>query len=391
MKKYIIACILFACTMLCGCGDKRASDYNKEGQAYYDNGDYVRAEECLQKAREMEPSNLSFKQNHAMIMVQTGRVDEAIALLGETVSTNEDEDSKRLNKFAYRGMGIASLEAKAYANAITFFDRALSIEVSTDWDNDIKYYKADASRSMGDNAGAKMLLTEIVASDVQNPKVFRTLADIYREEGDYRSAIENYRNVLKFDKGDFETYIGLAASYAALGEQKNADEALFQASLLEIKSDKDKYYLGVIHFYMKEYNSAKPEMEYALANGINEAYFYLAELEMITGSPEKAVKYFEKYCETVEVQSPTVCNDMAVCSINKKDYEKAYEWIEKGLSYPASGSQQELKRNEVACLEGMGKLDEATKKLKEYLIDYPEDEAAKTDYAFLSMRTGTAS
>ena len=178
----------------------------------------------------------------------------------------------------------------------------------------------------------------------------------------------------------------MASCYSEMEYYDEADEALFLASLQDIETDEDKYYLGVVHYYQQEYESARAEMEFALANGFTEAYFYLGEICFIQEDYDEALEYFEKYSEQVVSVSATVCNDMAVCYMYADDYETAYEWIQKGLDYGYSKVQKALLRNEVACLEGMGNLSVAFVKLTEYIEAFPDDEAAKTEYEFLKDR-----
>ena len=101
---------------------------------------------------------------------------------------------------------------------------------------------------------------------------------------------------------------------------------------------------------------------------------------------EKALEYFNEYTKTAVVKSPTVCNDVAVCCIKKGDYETAKGWIDSGLEFGNSGVVKELKKNEIVCLEGLGKLRDARDKLAEYVAAYPEDEEAKTEYEYLGTR-----
>lgn len=387
MKKKLgtILTIFVISVSLAACG-KSASDYNKEGMAYYESRDYDQAEEYLAKALESDPDNAEYKQNYAMILIQQGKQDEAIEEFTSTVSDKNSASAKKQNKYAYRGIGMAYIQKQDYAQAIEYFDKALAIDAEKDWNTDIIYYKANATLLGGDTDGALELYTQLINENSENYLVYQARANVYREKGDYASALADYNSAMLYCDGGFELYIGLAACYMETGHQEEAKEALFLASLLDIKTDEDKYYLGVIHYYQGEYESAKAEMEYALANGFNEAYFYLGEICLIQQEYTEAQKYFENYAEGTVTVSPTVCNDMAVCFINAGDYESANEWIQKGLGFENSNVLQELRRNEIACLEGMGDLSGAFAKLGTYVADYPDDAAAVTEYEFLKDR-----
>ncbi len=390
VKKSMSAMLLLALSaaVLSGCGSKKdASDYFDKGMEYYDSRDWAQAEEYLSKATAMDADNISYVQNYAMTLVQEGRAEEAIEIFKSTMSDKDTNSALKNNKYAYRGIGISYLQMKNYSQAVKCFDLALEIEKIPEWNTDIKYYKANALVLSGEADKALECYNEIIHDDEKNALAYRARADVYRARGDYKKAIDDYNSALNYAEGGFEIYIGLASSYVMSGQQAQADEALFKATLLDIKDDKDKYYLGVVHYYQKKFDSAKAEMEYAIANGIDEAYFYLAEMSLLDDDYKTALECFDKYVQTTVIGSPTVCNDMAVCLIKAGRYDEANEWIGKGLEYTNSSVTKELKRNEIACLEGMGELKKAKEKLDEYLTAYPDDEAAAAEKEYLSTRT----
>lgn len=380
------ACGVIFLLALTGCGKKSARDYDKQGMEFYEKGDYDQAEEYLAKATTMDADNVTYIQDYAVVLIQQNRAGEAIELFESTLTEKTTGKKGKQNKYAYRGIGIAYIQLKDYENALQNFRMALSIDEPAEWNTDIKYYMASASEMMGDIDGAFALYDEILKDDKDNAAVYRARANIYRDRGDYAAAISDYEQAAKNMKGDFRTYIGMADCYIACGRQADADDALFKASLLDINTDEDKFYLAAVHYYMGNYTSAKPEMEYALSNGFNQANFYLAEMAMLDEDYKTALDYFNAYVAGTFVISPTVCNDMAVCCINTGDPETGYEWVQKGLENVSDQTEMQLKRNEIACLENMGKLTEAIDLLAVYVADYPEDEGAKQEYNFLTSR-----
>lgn len=383
-KRFALIVICIMSIMLVGCG-KSASEYNKKGMMFYESRDYDQAESYLAKAIELKPNNTRIASNYGMVLIQQGKVDEAIAQF-EKLTTSKA--SRRDNKLGYRGLGLAYIQNKNYTAAIESFDKALEIKENPSWNTDIKYYKANACQLKGDRNAAIELYSDIIATDKENAAAYCARANVYRDMDEFALALADYNSALLYEEGNFEVYIGLAACYIDSGHQEEADEALFLASLLGIKTDEDKFYLGVVHYYQQNFESAKAEMEYALANGYKDAYFYLAEITLMQGDYKKALEYFNSYTASTIIESPTVCNDIGVCSIYIEDYETALTWIEKGLTFSNSSVSRELKRNQIACYENMGELSEAYMLLGFYTEEYPDDEAAKTDYQFLKIRVG---
>lgn len=384
-KKFSVLVMLLLALLLTGC-KKSASDYNKEGMAFYESGDYNQAQEYLAKAVSMEKDNTKYLLNHAMTLIQTGDPDKAIEQFEKTITDKKSNKAQKNNKLAYRGLGMAYMEKLDYAKAVECFDTALECGSKEDWDTDIRYYLANATYLNGNLDGALALYSDIIAVDPDNGLAYNGRATIYRERGEYDKAINDYNNAILHSKGGFEIYIGMASYYFDIGQKEKAEEALFLASLLDVKTDRDKYYLGVIHYYEGHYESARAEMEYALANGIKDANFYLAEICVAEGKYSEALDYFNTYQAKTVVGSATLCNDLAVCYINTGDYDLADEWIEKGLSYNSVNVQRELRRNQVACAEARDDLDKAYNLLCQYLRDYKGDESAFTELKWLVER-----
>jgi len=385
----LTACVLALAIMssvLTGCGGKSAADYNEQGMTFYEQGDFDQALSYLEKATSMDEDNVTYKQNYAMVLIQEGRQDEAIEILESTITKKKKGAEGTRNKYAYRALGLAYLNKHEYETAIEKFNKALKLDVAEEWNTDIKYYKGNAQQLLGDTEAALDTYTDILKTDSENALAYEARAGIYRNNGEYEKAINDFNKALSYDDGSFEIYIGLAACCLETGDQAGADDALFLASMLDIETNEDKFYLGVVHYYQGKFDQAQPEMEYALANGIEEANFYLAELCMMNGDYETAMTYFATYANSTVVESPTVCNDLAVCYMKSEEYDAAYEWIEKGLTFMSSTVRQELLRNEIACLEGMGDLSGAHTKLAEYITAYPEDTAAATEYNWLDAR-----
>ncbi len=362
---------------------------NEKGLSYYEAGDYARAEEYFLRALELEGDNKEIRNNYGMTLIQLRRHEDAIAQFDMVIdAAATDGRAKKLNKYAYRGKGIAYLQALDFESALTCFNSALEISQESGWDVDILYYKANTLECMGYRTSAIEVYGEVLKLDKKNDKALSCRANLYREEGAYEDAIADYNAALKYSKGSYSSYIGLYTCYMAMEQPEKAEALLDEASRLEVKTDEDKYYLGQVHFYQGNFSSAEIEMENALDDGYVEANYFLGEILQAQGEYEKAIEHYEAYRAQVIAESPTVCNQEVVCYLALYDYENAQRMLNIGLAFEGSPVRQQLMRNQAALYEGQGELQKAYDALAAYIVEYPDDTEATEEYRFLKKRLG---
>lgn len=396
MKKRLCGSVLLGLLLvvavfcLSGCEDEMtAESENAKALSYYEAGDYERAEEYYLRALELESDNKEIRNNYGMALIQLRRHEDAVAQFDMVLdAAATDNAGKRLNKFAYRGKGIAYLQALDFESALNCFNSALAVSVESGWDVDILYYKANTLECMGYRTSAIEVYGEVLKEDKKNVKALTSRANLYREEGDYDSAIADYNAALDISEGSYSSYIGLYTCYVAKEQPEKAAELLHEAALLEVKTNEDKYYLGQVHFYQGNYTSAQIEMANAVDHGYVEANYFLGEIALANGEYEAAIEYYEAYRSQVIAESPTVCNQEVVCYLALYDYENAQRMLNIGLSFEGSPVRQQLMRNQVALYEGQGELMKAYEALADYIVEYPDDQEATDEYRFLKKRLG---
>lgn len=386
--RYILLLVLLL-GILSGCEDEMTPEgENKKGLASYEAGDYTNAALYFERAISLEEQK-EFRNNYGMTLIQLDRCEEAVEQFQMVVTENPSGASeKKLNKFAYRGLGIACLQQQDFENALANFNRALELSVEKDWDIDILFYKANTLECMGYPTSAIENYTAVLEKDEDNANALLARGTLYREEGEFERAISDYKKLLKEDKGSYEAYVGLYTCYYETGEPEKGVELLSDATRLEVKDDEDKYLLGQIHFYQGNYESARIEMENAVRNGYVEANYFLGEIALGEKDYEKALEYYRIYREQKVTESPTVCNQMAVCYLALFRYEEAEEMLNVGLLYEGSPAYQKLLRNRVALYEGRTEYETAYEYLKEYIVKYPDDSEATDEYRYLKKLLG---
>lgn len=393
MRRGFAAVIFLICAvMLTACGDDKMTPQseNKKGLSYYEAGDYVKAAEYFIRAIELDDTDMEVRNNYGMTLLQLKLYDDALAQF-EVVLTNSASTSKdyeKLNKFAIRGKGLVYIQKQSYTDALTCFNNALDIKVESGWDIDILHYKANTLECMGYRTSAIDIYTEILDKSKDNVNAYLSRANLYRLEEKYPEAVADYEKALELSDGSYRSYIGLYTCYVTIGREDEAKALLDKAARLQVKTNEDKYYLGQVHFYQGNYKSAKIEMEYALDMGYHEADYFLGEIALANKEYENAVAHYEQYRANSAVESPTVCNQEAVCYLALFEFEKAQMMLDIGLGVPGSPARRQILRNQVALYEEQNELMKAYTTLQEYIVSYPEDIEATNEYKFLKKRLG---
>lgn len=386
----ILAILLAVLFTACGDDELTPTGENKKGLTDYEAGNYESAKTHFERAVSLDSSAKEYHNNLGMTLIQLEEYSEAISQFTMVITDNPTStDEKKLVKFAYRGKGLAFLQRQDFSEALQAFNSALAVDVMEDWDIDILYYKANVLECMGYPTSAIENYNAVLEMDSDNQPALLARANLYREDGDYTNAEKDYQAVLTNSEGTYEAYIGLYVCYIETDRNDEATALLDEATRLTVKDDEDKYRLGQVHFYQGNYDSAEIEMENAVANGYTEAYYFLGEIALSKEDYETALGYYEQYRETHVVESPSVCNQEAVCYLALYDYDKAEELINLGLAYEGSPAYQKLLRNRVALYEGRTEYKKAYEALQDYIVSFPDDTDATDEYRFLKKLLGT--
>lgn len=153
--------------------------------------------------------------------------------------------------------------------------------------------------------------------------------------------------------------------------------------------------MGVRLLEEKKYEKALEEFEAASKDkpaeslrGQAMALFAMEDYEGAASAVENAVS--EGVYET-----PQLYNILAVCRMKQSDYGRALEAYNTALALVDTragqetideGLLQEMRFNQIVCLEQTADWEQAKEKMKAYLAVYPDDEKAKDEDVFLSTR-----
>lgn len=123
-------------------------------------------------------------------------------------------------------------------------------------------------------------------------------------------------------------------------------------------------------------------MKTAMEQGYEDAMLLLGRVYLEMEDPASARSMYQEYLQKSE-QGAKAYNGLAMCDIYDGAYDSALENIAQGLKENSKEDEQGLLYNEIVAYEYKRDFATAKEKMKIYLEQYPEDEAALRENEFL--------
>ena len=293
----------------------------------------------------------------------------------------EGDDLKR----GYRAEGIAYYSEKAYPEAIAAFSRSLNNmdDPDKEFKKDVQFYLAQARMDYGEVDKAIEVYSEILKAG-EDEQAFFLRGKAYISMEDYKNAEKDFQRALEGCE-DYNLYINIYQIYVDHNKAVDGDAYLKMALELEPQDGEDCYHRGRIYEYEKNYEAARDELKTAMEQGYEDAMLLLGRVYLEMEDPASARSMYQEYLQKSE-QGAKAYNGLAMCDIYDGAYDSALENIAQGLKENSKEDEQGLLYNEIVAYEYKRDFATAKEKMKIYLEQYPEDEAALRENEFLSTR-----
>lgn len=344
MKKAILA-IGCALLVLSGCGQDNAAKHYDSGWAAMKKEDYETAVQEFQQ-----------------VIDQKSRLAES-----------------------YRAEGIAYYSQKSYPEAIAALSRSLNNmdQPDPEFKKDVQFYLAQARMEYGEVDKAIDVYSEILKAG-EDAQAFFLRGKAYISMDDYENAEKDFQRALKGCE-DYNLYINIYQIYVDNNKAVDGDTYLKMALELEPQDGEDYYHRGRIYEYEKNYEAARDELKTSMEQGYEDAMLLLGRVYLEMEDPASARAMYQEYLQKSE-QGAKAYNGLAMCDIYDGEYDSALENIARGLKENSKENEQGLLYNEIVAYEYKRDFATAKEKMKTYLEQYPEDEAALRENEFLSTR-----
>lgn len=347
MKKRIVVIAAGLLLWLTGCGEKKADSALAEGMQYIQNMEYEQALVCFQTAEE------------------------------------NGEDARLIA----RGIGIASMGLVNYETAIESFLTCLSLSdgMLQEMDYDVNFYLAAAYQKAGQYREAEAVYDAILALRPQDAEAVYLRGNARLSQGQYQTAKEDFDHLVELEPYNFSRLLQIYEVLAADGYRDLGREYLEKA-LTERPDRMTALDKGRIQYYLGNYEQAQVLLEEAKAGDGADACLYLGMAYEATGDYNYAVtNVYTGYLAEGEGNAE-IYNQLGLCYLKQENYPAALEAFQNAMQIPDNGMMQTLRFNEIVAYEYLGEYTQSAVLLDHYLKNYPDDEKAQREYAFLSTR-----
>lgn len=282
---------------------------------------------------------------------------------------------------AYRGLGIAQFHQGKYAEASIALSKSLYYleNGNEDFVKDVKSYLAVSRTRRSEYDEAVILYDELIQLDGSSEYYFLR-GKCYIEMGDYEAAKQDFDAAASNSK-DYNLFLNIYEIYNNL--QMNADGSAYLEQALNLVSETDYYSRGLIHYYLQDYTKAKEVLIKAInEKKDSEAMLLLGKVYLSLEDTANARAMYQEYVNDSEFAAEAY-NGLALCDIAEENYQSALENIQNGLGYEDPDVEQSLLFNQICVYEYLKDWNTAREKVKQYVEQYPEDEAGIREKAFL--------
>lgn len=374
---------LFVMMFCAGCA-KGESDYKKamelaEEKKYEQSLPYF--EEAIAENKECTQYYIGY----GMALNKAAKYAEAKKQFEKGIQDADNRISEENNKQLHYGMAMASYGLGEYSECITHCEKALEIDYFEQIDADIMYTKALGQYFLGNTADAVAVLEKLIEENTNYYEGYYLLAKLLEMTGQEQDAVKIYETVIAENPDNYDACFGLYELYRQVQEDTKAESILDRLIVISSKKAANLLVIGRAYYYKEDMENARQYMKMAAAGNCSDAVFYLGILDKKEKNYEEAVLQFEEYIED-NGENAEVYNQLAECYMEMRDYEKAKEWICRGLEWGNTCAVMDLRRNEIILYEKEKNYKEAKKLAKEYLALYPADVMMQKELEFMKTR-----
>jgi tetratricopeptide (TPR) repeat protein len=306
-----------------------AQAFGIRGKIYLAQADFSRAEPDLLKAIELDPKLQPVYLMLAQLYVASGRQDQAIAKLSETIEKNKDNTAGTIP--ALLQLALLQQNLKRYDAARDTYEKLLA--VSPNWAVALNNLAALYSENLGQLDKAYELAKKASEAAPNEPHIADTLGWIEFKRGNYANALRLLQDsAIKLpDSVEIQFHLGMA--HYMMGDQALARAALEKA----VNASRDfpekseaRHRLQLLSVWDAASNSpvTRPQLENFLRENRNDpfALFQLARMQQQEGAGQEAISTYERILASNANFSPAL-RQLAVLygSTAPTDLSKAFE------------------------------------------------------------------
>ena len=205
-------------------------------------------------------------------------------------------------------------------------------------------------------------------------------------EGDTQGAGEDFSAAAALSS-DYNLYISIYELYKEYKMDANGADFLQRALDMAKDQESDHYGMGVIQYYLQNYDEAKEELIEDLRQNQNDerAVLLLGKTYLAMDDAANARAMYREYLDNPNCAAASY-NGLAMCDLQEKNYRSALQNIKEGLACNDDTIMESLLYNEIIVYEHMQDWTTAKVKAAAFAATFPTNEAGQRENAFLSTR-----
>lgn len=285
-----------------------------------------------------------------------------------------------------RDEGIAYMEQAQYAEAISSFEQAYTLcdDRMPETKTDICLYKAACLFKQGDFEGVKDTCTTILGMG-ENADAYYMRGVSFLKSGEAEAAKADFDCASELMPEDYGLFLNIYKQYEELNQSAVGDVYLQKALAIPGEEMEDYYEKGCIYFYLKDYAKAQEALAAPAEAKHQGAMELMGQVYLVLNDTVHARNIYQRYMETFG-ESAKAYNGIVLCEIADGAYNAAITAAETGLALEGEDGKRDLLYNEIVAYEKNLDFESAKVKAAQFVEDYPDDEAGRKEYDFLSTR-----
>lgn len=326
---------------------------------YYDTQQFDKATPYFKKLVDYQPTNLGWLYGYGDCLLRNGKIDESIAVLNRAESVMGINPSLSLEKYNLY------MNLRKEKEAIAELERYLAEDPT---DRQVIATLVDHYFNKGDYEKGAQFLKQLVAADPENGRAHLALGEIYRKKGKINDAFVEYKEGFKSNDVDIDTKMSLVIELqgTSLSTHKETLELIESMVLMYPESAKPYSLRG--DFYMNSDKELRALEDYKKALQYEKKQFPIWNqvllLEYQNGLWDDLYTD-SKACLNYFTTMPMVYLLNGVSATKMKKFDEAIESLNIGKSLVVSDRRMEA--------EFLGQLAEAYFETKQF-------ELAKSSY-----------
>lgn len=285
-----------------------------------------------------------------------------------------------------RSEGMTYMEQGEYDQAIASFDLAYSFcdEKMPETKTDIALFKASCQYKQEDFEAVKGTCTDILALG-ENADAYYLRGVSFLKLGETDAAKADFDCAAAVTPEDYGLFLNIYKRYEEVNQSAVGDAYLQMALNIPGEEMEDYYQKGCIYFYLQDYTKAQEYLASPVEAQHQGAMELMGQVYLALNDTVHARNMYQQYMTNFG-ETPEAYNGIVLCDIADGAYDSAIANAQTGLALEGEEGKRDLRYNTIVAYEMKLDFETAKAKAAEFVELYPEDEAGRKEYDFLSTR-----